>query len=159
MEVTETLLPGVGVCYSLQTAAGARVGIVAKRDGSFDFVRYEQRDPDAAETLMTLTRDEADTLAEILGAPRIVERFADLTKEIPGLSSANIDIPQGSAYDGRTLGDTRSRTLTGASIVAIARGEHVIASPGPSEVLLGGDTLVVVGTTAGIDGVRRILVG
>jgi TrkA domain protein len=159
MEVTETLLPGVGVCYALQTAAGARVGVVAKRDGSFDFVRYEQRDPDAAETLMTLTRDEADTLAEILGAPRIVERFADLTREIPGLSSANIDIPQGSPYDGRTLGATRSRTLTGASIVAIARGEHVIASPGPSEVLLGGDTLVVVGTTAGIDGVRRILVG
>lgn len=159
MEVTETLLPGVGVCYAFKTAAGARVGIVAKRDGEFDFVRYEQRDPDAAETLISLTRDEADTLAEILGAPRIVERFADLTKEIPGLSSANIDVAPGSPYDGRTLGDTRSRTLTGASIVAIARGDNVIASPGPAEVLRAGDTLVVVGTSTGIDGVRRILRG
>lgn len=159
MEVTETLLPGVGVCYEFRTASGGRIGVVAKRDGEFDFVRYEQRDPDAAETLLTLTRDEADTLADILGAPRIVERFADLTKEIPGLSSANIDVASGSPYDGRTLGDTRSRTLTGASIVAIARGEHVIASPGPGEVLHGGDTLVVVGTAAGIDGVRRILAG
>lgn len=159
MEVTETLLPGVGVCYEFRTASGGRIGIVAKRDGEFDFVRYERRDPDAAETLLTLTRDEADTLADILGAPRIVERFADLTKEIPGLSSANIDVAAGSPYDGRTLGDTRSRTLTGASIVAIARGEKVIASPGPGEVLHGGDTLVVVGTATGIDGVRRILAG
>jgi TrkA domain protein len=159
MEVTEILLPGVGVCYEFQTVSGQRVGVVARRDGEFDFVRYERADPDAAETLLTLTRDEADALAEILGAPRIVERFADLTKEIPGLSSANIDIPRGSGYDGRTLGDTRARTLTGASIVAIARGEHVIASPGPNEGLLGGDTLVVVGTTAGIEGVRRIIQG
>lgn len=159
MEVTETLLPGVGVCYELRIAAGGRVGIVAKRDGEFDFVRYEQRDPDAAETLLTLTRAEADTLAEILGAPRIVERFADLTKEVPGLSSANIDVVPGTTYDGRTLGDTRARTLTGASIVAIARGEHVIASPGPGELLHGGDILVVVGTATGIDGVRRLLAG
>jgi TrkA domain protein len=159
MEVTETLLPGVGVCYAFQTASGANVGVVAKRDGEFDFLRYERHDPDAAETLMTLTRDEADTVAEILGAPRIVERFADLTKEIPGLSSANIELAAGSPYDGRTLGETRARTLTGASIVAVARGEQVIASPGPAEVLHSGDTLVVVGTTTGIDGVRRILRG
>lgn len=159
MEVTEILLPGVGVRYEFQTVSGDRVGVVAKRDGAFDFVRYERRDPDAAETLLTLTRDEADTLAEILGAPRIVERFADLTREVPGLSSADIEIPRGSRFDGRNLGDTRSRTLTGASIVAIARGEHVIASPGPNDALMGGDTLIVVGTTAGIEGVRRIIEG
>lgn len=159
MEVTEILLPGVGVCYEFRTSTGARVGVVAKRDGTFDFVRYDKRDPDAAETLMTLSREEADTLAEILGAPRIVERFADLTREIPGLVSATIDIPRGSRFDGRELGDTRCRTLTGASIVAVVRGEHVITSPAPSEVLHGGDSLVVVGTTGGIDGVRDILLG
>lgn len=159
MEVTEILLPGVGVRYEFQTLTGDRVGVVARRDGEFDFVRYEQRDPDAAETLLTLTRDEADTLADILGAPRIVERFADLTREIPGLVSATIDLPVGSRFDGQALGETRCRTLTGASIVAVVRGDHVIASPSPSEVLHGGDALVVVGTTAGIDGVRRILLG
>lgn len=159
MEVTEILLPGVGVRYEFQTVTGDRVGVVAKRDGEFDFVRYEQRDPDAAETLLTLTRDEADTLAEILGAPRIVERFADLTREIPGLVSSTVELPLGSRFDGQALGETRCRTLTGASIVAVVRGDHVIASPAPSEVLYGGDSLVVVGTTAGIDGVRRIILG
>lgn len=159
MEVTEILLPGVGVRYEFQTSAGSRVGVVARRDGEFDFVRYERDDPDAAETLLTLTRDEADTLADILGAPRIVERFADLTREIPGLVSSIIELPVGSRFDGRPLGETRVRTLTGASIVAVVRGEHVIASPAPSEVLYGGDSLVVMGTTAGLDGVRRIVVG
>ena len=159
MEVTEILLPGVGVCYEFKTVSGARVGVVAKRDGEFDFVRYERRDPDAAETLLTLTRDEADTLAEILGAPRIVERFADLTREIPGLVSATIDLPVGSRFDGKPLGETRCRTLTGASIVAVVRGDSVLASPVPDEVLYGGDSLVVVGTTSGIEGVRHILLG
>lgn len=159
MEVTEILLPGVGVCYEFQTTSGERVGVVAKRDGEFDFVRYERRDPDAAETLLTLTRDEADMLAEILGAPRIVERFADLTREIPGLASETIELPGGSAHDGKPLGDARIRTLTGASVVAVVRGEHVITSPSPAEVLHGGDALVVIGTRTGIDGVRRILLG
>lgn len=159
MDVTETLLPGVGVCYEFQTAAGSRVGVVAKRDGEFDFVRYDRDDPDAAETLLTLTPTEADTLAELLGAPRIVERFADLTREIPGLVSSTIELPLGSRFDGRPLGETRCRTLTGASIVAIVRGEQVIASPTPGEVLRGGDALVVVGTDGGIDGVRRIILG
>jgi TrkA domain protein len=159
MEVTEILLPGVGVCYEFQTATGERVGVVAKRDGEFDFVRYDRRDPDAAETLLTLTREEADTLSEILGAPRIVERFADLTREIPGLVSSTIELPRGSRFDGQPLGETRCRTLTGASIVAVVRGDHVVASPTPDEVLLGGDALVVVGTTSGIEGVRRIRLG
>lgn len=157
MEVTEILLPGVGVLYEFASSAGDRVGVVAKRDGDFDLVRYTRADPDAATTLLTLTRDEADTLAEILGAPRIVERFADLTREIPGLSSGTVDVPMGSRFDGQPLGETRCRSLTGASIVAVVRGEQVIASPAPSEVLYGGDSLVVVGTTSGITGLRRIL--
>jgi TrkA domain protein len=159
MDVIEVLLPGVGLRYEFVTADGTRVGIVAHRDGSFELVRYSRADPDAAVHFATLTRDEAETLAEILGAPRITERFADLTKEVPGLAAATIDIPHGSRFDGKTLADTRARTLTGASVVAIVRGETVIASPSPRDGLLGGDSLVVVGTEAGIEGVRQIIAG
>jgi TrkA domain protein len=156
MEVTEVLLPGVGVRYEFMTDAGQRVGVVARRDGEFDLLRYRHSDPDAAETLLTLDRDEAETLADILGAPRIVERFADLTREVPGLASATVDLPPGSRFDGKPLGESRCRTLTGASIVAVVRGEDVIASPTPAEVLHGGDSLVVVGTSSGLDTVRRL---
>jgi TrkA domain protein len=159
MDVIEVLLPGVGLRYEFVTSAGVRVGLVAHRDGTFEMVRYSAADPDAAVPLVTLTREEAEAVAEILGAPRITERFADLTREIPGLAAATIDVSPGSPFHGRTLGDTRARTLTGASVVAIVRGDHVIASPTPRDGLLAGDSLVVVGTDAGIEGVRRILAG
>lgn len=159
MDVVEVLLPGVGVRYEFVTASGTRVGLVAHRDGSFELAGYTGADPDAAVPFVTLTREEADAVAEILGAPRITERFADLTREIPGLVAATIDVPAGSRFVGKTLGDTHARTLTGASVVAIARGEHVIASPSPRDGLLAGDSLVVVGTDLGIEGVRRIING
>jgi TrkA domain protein len=157
VDVTETLLPGVGVRYEFETDTGDRLGVVSYRDGRFELVRYDQTDPDSCTSMLFLEPHEADTIAEILGAPRITERFADLTREVPGLSSATADITPGSRYDGAALGDTRARTLTGASVVAIVRGQQVIASPFPQEVLHGGDALVVVGTQAGIDGVRAIV--
>jgi len=157
MDVSETLLPGVGIRYEFVTHSGSQVGILAHRDGHIDVVVYDRRDPDVCTEVMTLTAAESDLVAELLGAPRLVERFADLTREIPGLVFAQLDVPQGSRYAGRTLGETRARTLTGASIVAVVRGQSVIASPRPAQVLLGGDILVVVGTEAGIAGVRGIL--
>ncbi len=157
MDVTETLLPGVGIRYEIVTAAGDRVGLVARRTGAFDLVVYAPDDPDVCTDMLTLTPSEADTLAELMGAPRIAERFADLTREIPGLMAAQVEIRPESPYAGRTLGDTRARTRTGASVVALVRGDSVLASPGPDTPLSAGDVLVVIGTESGIAGVQRIL--
>jgi TrkA domain protein len=55
------------------------------------------------------------------------------------------------------LGDTQARTRTGASIVAIVRDDDVLASPGPAELLLEGDVLIVIGTEEGIAGVEQIV--
>jgi TrkA domain protein len=57
----------------------------------------------------------------------------------------------------RPLGETRARTRTGASIVAIVRDEDVLASPGPAETLRAGDVLIVIGTEEGIAGVEQIV--
>lgn len=157
MDVSETLLPGVGMRYEFTTQAGVRVGLVVRREGRVDLVVYRGDDPDAATEIMALTRDEADTLAELLGAPRIAERFADLTREIPGLVAAQLTVPAASRYAGRPLGDTRARTLTGVSVVAVVRQDSVVASPAPAEVLRAGDVLVVMGTRDGIAGARAIL--
>ena len=159
VDVTETLLPGIGIRYEFTTRKGDRVGIIALRDGAIEVVAYERDDPDTSRPVLRLTEDEADTVAEILGAPRIAERFADLSKEIPGLVAAQVKVPEASPYAGRTLGDTRARTRTGASVVAIVHGEEVVASPPPAEPLHAGDVLVVIGTANGIDGVRAILHG
>ncbi|MEU9378500.1 cation:proton antiporter regulatory subunit [Streptomyces sp. NPDC048255] len=159
MDVTEVLLPGVGMRYEFTNHQGDRVGVVARRTGDFELVVYGPEDPDEGRPVLQLDSAEADTVAEILGAPRIAERFADLTKEVPGLSAGQVQVLTGSTYDGQPLGATRARTLTGASIVAVVRGEEVIASPAPQDVLRGGDVLVVIGTHEGIAGVEQIVRG
>lgn len=159
VDVNEVLLPGVGLRYEFTNADGERLGVIARRSGDFELVAYPEDDPDEGRPLFRLTREEADTVAEILGAPRIAERFADLTKEVPGLEAGQIDVPARSEHADQPLGHTRARTRTGASIVAIVRGDQVIASPAPGEVIKAGDVLVVIGTRQGIDGVRRIIEG
>jgi len=157
MEVREVLLPGVGLRYEFDNRDGDRIGVIARRTGDFEVVVYVAADPDQARPVFRLSDEEADALAQILGAPRIVERFADLTKEVPGLDAGQVEIAAGSPFVDRALGETRARTRTGASIVAIVRDEEVLASPGPDQVLHAGDVLVVIGTDEGISGVRQIV--
>ena len=157
MDVREVLLPGVGLRYEFDNADGDRIGVIAKRTGDFEVVLYAASDPDSARPLFRLTEDEADALAQILGAPRIAERFADLTREVPGLDAGQVPVRAGSPYADRPLGDTQARTRSGASIVAIVRGDDVLPSPGPAEPLRGGDVLVVIGTADGIRMVTEIL--
>lgn len=133
--------------------------MIARRTGDFEVVVYPREDPDQAQQVFRLTVDEAEALAQILGAPRIAERFADLTREVPGLNAGQVAVPPGSSYVDRPLGDTRARTRTGASIVAIVRDDEVLASPGSADVLRAGDVLVVIGTEDGIGGVEAIVGG
>ena len=158
MDVKETLLPGVGLRYEFSNAEGDRLSVIAYRKGDFEvFLCTTPADPDKARKLFRLSEREADALAQILGAPRMVESYADLTKEVPGLSAGQVPVPPTSRYASRPLGDTKARTLTGASIVAIVRGDQVMASPGPDELIEPHDVLVVIGTDDGIAGVRQLI--
>ena len=157
MDVTEVKLPGVGLRYEFDLAQGDRLGVIARRGGGFEIVLYSHDDPDEARPVFRLIEDEAEALAQIFGAPRIAERFADLTREVPGLRAGQVEVAHDSPYAERSLGDTKARTRTGASIVAIVRDDEVLASPGPEEVLCAGDVLVVIGTDDGIAGVQDIV--
>ena len=157
IDIHETLLPGVGLRYEFTNADGDRVGVIAHRRGEFEFFVSTATDPDRARRVFRLTDSEADALAQVLGAPRMVESYADLTREIPGLEAGQVAVPTVSRYAGRPLGDTRARTRTGASVVAIVRDAGVVASPGPDEPLRAGDVLVVIGTADGIAGVRQLI--
>ena len=157
MDVKEVLLPGVGLRYEFEIHGGDRIGVVARRSGDFEVVLYSRDDPDEAQEVFRLNDEEAEALAQILGAPRMVERFAELTREVPGLHAGRVEIGAGSPFVDKPLGDTRARTRTGASIVAIVRDDEVMASPGPAEILRQDDVLVVIGTDEGIAGVEQIV--
>ncbi len=157
MDVKEVLLPGVGLRYEFTGHKGDRIGVIARRSGDFDIVVYARDDPDEARPVLHLSDEEAEAVAQILGAPRIAERFTELAREIPGLETGQIHILAGSPFVGHPLGDTHARTRTGASIVAIVRNDEVLASPGPDEMLHAQDVLIVIGTDEGIVGVEQII--
>jgi K+:H+ antiporter subunit KhtT len=157
VELEETMLPGVGVRYELRTRSGELLGIVVQREGGAELAVYDRRDPDRARSVLRLDAEEVDAVADVLGAPRLAQRFADLSREVPGLESGRFPIPEGSPFAGRPLGETRARTLTGCSIVAIVRDSDVVPSPGPGDLLQPGDVLVAIGSDAGLEKLRRRL--
>lgn len=157
MDIEEVLLPGVGIRYEFTTKSGRTMGLVVHRSGDVDLVAYAGADPDKAEDLIRLDAEGAAALAELLGAQRMTQRFADLSREVPGLVSARIEIEPGSHFDGRALGDTRARTRTGCSVVAVVRGEEVVTTPGPETPLLAGDVLVVIGAEAGLEALAALV--
>jgi len=151
VRVEQTALPGIGVRHDLMTESGRRLGVVSHRNGRRDLVLYDPDDPDACQADIPLTDDEAEALADILGASLLLGQLSGLREQAAGLLTEQVAIPAASAYVGRKLGDTKARTRTGASIVA------VIVSPEPSFRFAAGDVVVVVGTRQGLDGVTAIL--
>jgi TrkA domain protein len=157
MDVERTELPGIGTSHAVTTARGRRIGIISHRSGRRDLVIYDKEDPDTSVVSVALSAGEANTIAEFLGTARIVEQLAEMQRQVAGLVTEQLVITPGSPYDGRTLGDTRARTRTGASIVAVVRGNEVIASPRPDFGLQARDLIVVVGTAAGTEAVATLL--
>ncbi|WP_431874036.1 cation:proton antiporter regulatory subunit [Micromonospora marina] len=157
VRVEQTALPGIGVRHELLTESGRRLGVVSHRNGRRDLVLYDPDDPDSCQADIPLTDDEAEALADILGASLMLSQLSGLREQAAGLLTEQIAIPAGTKYVNRRLGDTGARTRTGASIVAVLRRGEVNVSPGPSFRFAAGDVVVVVGTRQGLDGVSAIL--
>lgn len=133
------------------------MGVVSHRNGRRDLVLYDKDDPDSCLASIPLNDDEAEALADVLGASLMLGQISGLRQQAAGLLTEQISISAGSRFVGRKLGDTKARTRTSASIVAVLRDGQVIASPGPEFVFQAGDVVVVVGTRQGLDGVSTIL--
>ena len=56
MDVKEVLLPSIGVRYEFTSHDGERIGIIARRSGDFEVVRYARDDPDQAQPTKRPTR-------------------------------------------------------------------------------------------------------
>jgi len=156
-EVSELRLPGVGMRYEFSTRTGDRVEVVAHRLGRRDIFVGEPDDPDAFRAILELTEEESQTLAELLGGSRITRELTKLRQALEGLAIDWLPVDRDSPYVGRTIGDTRTRTRTGVSIVAVMRGDEAFPAPGADFGLKAGDTLVVVGRLRDIEAVVEVL--
>jgi TrkA domain protein len=158
VDIVSRVLPGIGVCQEVGLRNGRRIGIVTRRNGQRELVLYDEEGDGAADTI-AMSDDEANAIAEILGAPQLTVRLAMLQRQADELIVEQLPVPPDSPFGDRPLGDTQARTRTGASIVAILRHGAALPSPAPDFVLHTGDLVVTVGTQDAVDQVARILDG
>jgi TrkA domain protein len=149
-DVQETHLPGIGVRFDFPTSTGTRVGVLVHKTGRRELLVYQQEDPDECAISVDLARDEARTLAEMLGASRIIEQLDNLRQEVDGLSIDWITIDENAEWANRTLSEAAIHTQTGVSIVAMITANGPIVAPGAGDVLRPGTTIVAVGLAEGI---------
>ncbi len=157
IQIEKAKLPGFGVRQEFSCSVGRRVGVITLKTGGRLLVVYDVKDPDRVVASVELNDSEATLLAELLGAPGATERLARLQEQVEGIITANVGMTPGTPYIGKTLGEAGIRSRTGASIVAVFRGDQVIASPTPSFVFEENDRVVVVGTEQGVSAATHIL--
>ncbi len=108
----------------------------------------------AADDLQGHVRASAEVFAEALQldakahSDTNVQRARDL---LPGLGVVeSVHIEPGTQFAGSTLADADLRGVTGASVVAIARGEKRIPMPNGADQILPGDVLALFGPSEGV---------
>jgi len=86
--------------------------------------------------------------------------FAQVRHLMPGLGEPlALGLDEGDAAVGKTLAELDLRGLTGASVLAIARGEEEVIVPMASEALRAGDVLALVGTQEAVSAAAAVLKG
>jgi TrkA domain protein len=159
MDIQETTLPGVGLRHAFTTRGGHQLGVMSYRTGRRDLLLYDPDDPDTTREVIRLSRQDADALADLLGAARLTGHLAEVLQRLEGLAISWLTIQGNSPYAGGTIADTQARSRTGVSIVAVLRGQTAFPAPEPSFSFQAGDTAVVVGTPAGVRTLARLLDG
>ncbi|UQA92358.1 cation:proton antiporter regulatory subunit [Streptomyces halobius] len=153
--LSSTPLPGIGVRYDLTTREHRRLSVVAHRDGARTVNAYRRDDPEECALSVRLTAGETEALIDALMPSHHSPNLLSTTDL--GLVAERIELSSVSYWNGRVLGDTRMRTETGVSIVAVLRRAEAIPSPGPEFRLAGGDILIVIGTREGLEAAATIL--
>ncbi len=105
-------------------------------------------------------RAGSELILELLASrkddPRSPE-LAQVEQVLPGFGGvASITVVHGSPAVGRTLAELDLRAKTGATVLAIARGDHGMATPSPTEPLCQGDVLAMAGSDESISAARTL---
>ena len=144
-------LPGVGKKLSFQTAEEHKIVVIIHHSGKRDLYFFQEADEDEADYFLSLTSEETRELgAQLLGAtyqPVDDEKMEIFQKQ---LVMEWIKLTPKSPFVGKQIAESRIRTHTGASIIAVTHGDNMTVSPDVDFVLKAGDTVMVAGKRAQI---------
>jgi TrkA domain protein len=144
MTVYETELPGVGRKYELDYDEG-RLVVVVHHDGKRDVYRRSPETADATK-LFGLTGEQARQLGTVLEGAYFQPVDLD-SVEVP-LGDAFIEwyeLPADAPVTDDSLDEANVWAETGATVLAVQRGDETHPSPDPEFELRGGDVLVALG--------------
>lgn len=156
MKVFETQLPGVGRRYTLSFPSGGEFVIVIHNGGRRRTYWRAEADDDS-EPLFETTESQARKIAEVFDGTYFHPVEEDLDEALEDARIRWVAIDASASVAGRTIGETRLRSRTGASILAIQRGDRTVPNPGAETEIRAGDTLVVVGTADAHDALDNLL--
>lgn len=157
LNVKETTLPGVGKKYVMALRQGGNLALIIKPDGDRQMYHFRE-DEDRPCDVVKVDEEESQQLANLLGRPML--SAPDLDKLELALGDIEIEwvtLSETSPMVGKTLGDIPLRSKTGASIIAIMRGEQALPNPDINTVFEAGDTVLIIGTSEQCDATRELL--
>jgi TrkA domain protein len=146
VEVKMADLPGVGKKISFQTAEDCKIVLIIHHSGKRDMYFFRDTNDDEADYFLSLTSDETRELgAQLLGAayqPVDDEKMQIFQKQ---LVMEWIKLTPESPFVDKPISESRIRTHTGASIIAVMQGDDMTVSPDVDFVLKAGDTVMTAG--------------
>ena len=146
MEIKTGDLPGIGKRYSFETAEGESLVVILHQSGHREIYHFAESDGDEPNFSIKLSDEEARQLGTILLGvdyqPVADDRVELFLKNI---RIKWIQVLPDSELANQKIIDSRIRSKTGATIIGIQRGEEMIGSPDVDEVILPGDTLMIIG--------------
>lgn len=157
--ISESNLPGIGRKFQIETISGDRLIVVIHDDGRRELYHFTRKSPDRAVSVLTLTDGEARQIAGIVGGLSYVPKAlpsAEVVLDDLVLEWFTIE-PEATCV-GKTIGELRVRTTTGASIVSIIEPNRVTrTNPGADTILSEGATLILAGDRRNIVALKRLL--
>lgn len=157
MSINETRLPGVGIRFDFVTRDGARVILINHYSGRSEILLCSKEDPDACHEILRLAKEDARTLAELLGQSQVTEEVTTMRLSMQGLTIDWLSVGDSAPCNGCSLHDIEHQDEEAASIVAVIRKEETIPAPPSTFVLAAGDVAVAVGTPRGVDALANLL--
>lgn len=141
-------MPGVGRKFEYEIDGDDRLVVLIHHDGRREVFRRRSADADS-EKLFELSDRQAREFGTLLEGAYFQPVDLD-TVQVP-LGDGIIqwhDVGADSSVVGRSLSDCGVRQRTGASVLAVQRGDETVANPAAEFELDAGDVIVALGTRA-----------
>lgn len=157
MTVEESSLPGVGKKFEVTLDDGALV-IVIHNTGKREIFRRDEPEADA-EKVFEFDDQLARTVGSIIEGAHFQPTDTDRRETtLPGgLMLEWYEVAPGSHLIGDTIEEVDVGSRTGASIIAVQRGDETLTSPPPDTTFHEGDMLFVVGTSENCEAFESLL--